>query len=214
MTSNTEKECFNASNGSIKIQGYNVHPGYAFGKMINVLRILPDIIKLFPDNEGPETTRDREGYYHPFKVKGDVNSVQVDFILRDFDRLGLEEKIIKIKNGIKRLQNKYPKAILSVEVKKKYHNMKEVLDKYPEVIKIAEEAIKRTGVNIIHAPIRGGTDGARLSFMGLPTPNIFTGGINFHSKKEFIPVFAMNKAVETILNIIDISVEKAEGKFI
>lgn len=203
-----ETENFNACNAHIVINGYNVHPGAAYGKLINAMRALPEILKLFPDNEAPETTKDREGYYHPLKITGDVNSVRIDFLLRDFDAEELENKIRNIEKGIDQIRTIYPKIGFSLGIKKPYRNMVEELKKHPKVISIAEEAINRIGVKIIDKPIRGGTDGAQLSFRGLPTPNIFNGGINFHSKKEFIPVYSMEKAVEVILNIIDISVQR------
>ncbi|MHA1475084.1 MAG: peptidase T [Promethearchaeota archaeon] len=198
---------FNAAGGNIEIKGYNVHPGKAYGLMKNSLRAIPEIMKLFPNEIAPETTKDLEPYYHPNSIKGDEGKVSLSFILRNFDVTGLDEQIKKIQNGVKKVQSLFPDMKISVNIEKTYKNMKEILDKYPYIVDIARKAIQKTGLNVIEDPIRGGTDGARYSFMGLPTPNIFTGGLNFHSKKEFIPIFAMEKAVETILNIIDIATQ-------
>jgi len=198
---------FNAAGGSVEIKGYNVHPGSAYGLMNNSLRAIPEIIKLFPKEKAPETTKDLDPYYHPMTIKGSVAKVSLSFILRNFDATGLDEQIKNLQDGVKEVQSLFPDLKISVNIKKSYKNMKEILDKYPYIANIARKAIQKTGLNVIEEPIRGGTDGARYSFMGLPTPNIFTGGFNFHSKKEFIPIFAMEKSVETILNIIDIATE-------
>jgi len=203
-----EVECFNAINGSVEIKGYNVHPGYAYGKMVNSVRIVRDILSLFPDNEAPETTKDREGYYHPTRITGDENAVTLHFLLRDFDREGLDKKLKVLTDGIENVRKKFPKVVIELKTKKMYNNMIEILNQTPLVIELAEEAMKRAGVAIKRKPIRGGTDGSQLSFKGLPCPNIFSGGINFHSKKEFAPLFVMEKSVETIMNIIAISVER------
>jgi tripeptide aminopeptidase len=202
-----EIENFNAAGGSIDIKGYNVHPGSAYGLMNNALRAIPEIIKLFPKEMAPETTKDLEPYYHPMGIRGMVDKVSLYFILRNFDATGLEDQMKTIQDGIKEVQSQFPDLKISVKMEKSYKNMKEILDKFPYIVEFARKAIQKTGLKVIDDPIRGGTDGARYSFMGLPTPNIFTGGFNFHSKKEFIPIFAMEKAVETILNIIDIATE-------
>ncbi len=198
---------FNAAGGSIEIKGYNVHPGSAYGLMHNSLRAIPEIIKLFPKEMAPETTKDLEPYYHPMAIRGSVGKVSLYFILRNFDTAGLDEQMKILEDGVQKIQAMFPDLKISVNMKKSYKNMKEILDKYPYITEIARKAIQKTGLKVIEDPIRGGTDGAKYSFMGLPTPNIFTGGFNFHSKKEFIPIFAMEKAVETILNIIDIATE-------
>ncbi|MEX2685107.1 MAG: peptidase T [Candidatus Sigynarchaeota archaeon] len=199
-----EAECFNAASGTISIQGYNVHPGYAYGKMINANRVMRDILAIFPDDAAPETTKDHQGYYHVTRVSGSVNDATVDFILRDFDQQALDAKIQAVKEGISRVQQRWPGAKISVGFKDGYRNMKAIIDQKPGVVRIAEAAIKELGIEPVRKAIRGGTDGARLSFMGLPCPNLFAGGINFHSKKEFIPVSWMEKAVQMVLNIIKI----------
>nr|MDO8114841.1 peptidase T [Candidatus Sigynarchaeota archaeon] len=199
-----EAECFNAASGVITIQGFNIHPGYAYGKMVNAIRILRDVISVFPDDIAPETMKDHDGYLHPAHIKGAVNEARLDFILRDFDHDKLQAKITTIKDGIAAVQQRWPRAKITVEFKDGYRNMKEIMDQNLRVIEIAEEAIKMAGVLPRHKAIRGGTDGARLCFMGLPCPNLFAGGMNFHSKKEFVPVSWMEKAVLMILNIIEI----------
>lgn len=198
---------FNAAEGSIEIKGYNVHPGTAYGQMKNSIRAIPEIINLFPNEIAPETTKDLEPYYHPLAIKGDVGSVTLLFILRNFNAIGLDEQMKNIQDGVDKVQSLYPDLKISAKIKKSYKNMKEIIDKYPYIVNIARKAIQKSGLKVIEEPIRGGTDGTRYCFMGLPTPNIFTGGFNFHSKKEFIPIIAMEKAVETILNIIDIATQ-------
>jgi tripeptide aminopeptidase len=137
-----------------------------------------------------------------------VNHTEIHFILRNFNATELEEQIKIIEQGIDNLGKRHPKAKFKVNITKSYRNMREIIDQYPYIIEIAKQAIEKTGVIVREDPIRGGTDGAQFSYRGMPTPNIFTGGFNFHSKKEFIPVIAMEKAVETIVNIITLTVEK------
>ncbi|MFX1284448.1 MAG: peptidase T [Promethearchaeota archaeon] len=204
-----ESETFNAAGGTISIKGFNFHPGYAKDKMVNAVRILGDIITQFPKDQAPETTEKQEGYYHVLEAEGSVNESKLKFILRDFDLDELHRKMQKVKEIVLDIQDQYPKAKIELDLKEQYKNMKYQLDKVPHVVVYAEEAIKRAGIEVIRKPVRGGTDGARLSYMGLPTPNIFTGSINFHSKKEFVPVIAMEKSVETILNLVQIYVEKS-----
>lgn len=205
-----ESETFNAAGGTIMITGFNFHPGYAKDKLVNAVRVLGDIITHFPIDEAPETTEKMEGYYHVYEAKGSVNKAKMRFILRDFDLDELHHKMQKLENIVKEVQRHYPKATINLDMKEQYKNMKYQLEKVPHIIEYAEEAIKRAGVEVIRKPVRGGTDGARLSYMGLPTPNIFAGSINFHSKKEFVPVIAMEKSVETIVNLVQIYVEKSE----
>jgi tripeptide aminopeptidase len=199
-----EAECFNAASGSIIIKGYNVHPGYAYGKMVNAVRVMRDVLGIFPDGSAPETTKDRDGYFHVAHAGGSVNEATVDFILRDFEQDALRDKVESIKDGIAGVQRRWPKAKISVTFKEGYRNMKAVMDKNPRVVEIAEAAIMKLGIEPVRRPIRGGTDGARLSFIGVPCPNLFAGGMNFHSKKEFVPVSWMEKAVQMIINIVEI----------
>ncbi|MHA1112636.1 MAG: peptidase T [Promethearchaeota archaeon] len=199
-----EIENFNATNGYIEVKGYNVHPGSAYGKMINAVRYVDEIIALFPKNEGPETTKDRQGYYHPMEIHGDENSVKIKLLIRDFDEERLLVRMKHIENGIQKLQEMHPEVEYLVKLTRSYKNMKPILDQYPQVIKIAEDAYKSSNVEIKYIPIRGGTDGATLSYKGLPCPNLFTGGGNFHSKKEFLSVYGLEKAVEVLTNIVKI----------
>jgi tripeptide aminopeptidase len=204
-----ETESFNAAGGTITIKGFNFHPGYAKDKLVNAVRIMGDIITQFPKNQAPETTEKMEGYYHVYEAKGSVNEAKMRFILRDFDPNELQQKKKNLEETIKQIQQEYPKAKIEVDLKDQYKNMRYKIEEVPYVIEYAEEAIKRSGIEVIRKAVRGGTDGARLSYMGLPTPNIFAGSINFHSKKEFVPVIALEKSVETILNLIQIYVEKS-----
>ncbi|WXG44908.1 MAG: peptidase T [Promethearchaeati archaeon SRVP18_Atabeyarchaeia-1] len=205
-------ETFNAARGTIRIEGFNIHPGEAYGKMINSIRVLPDAIELFPPTIAPETTKEHQGYYHPYHVEASVNEAKLVFILRDFDYNELKKKMATIEEGVKSIQQKYPKARVSLKLEDQYRNMKEILDKVPELIETAEEAIRKAGLKVRIKPIRGGTDGARMSFKGLPTPNLFCGYVNEHSKKEFVSVQVMEKAVATVLNIVDIFVQKRQGQ--
>ena len=204
-----ESETFNAAGGVLKVKGFNCHPGYGKDKMVNAIRILSEIVQYFPIQESPETTELKEGYYHVYEFSGTVNEAKARFIIRDFDYDELRRKIDKVKSFIEKTQKKFPKADIALDVKESYKNMKYKIDEVPEVMQNAEEAIKRVGIPVIKKAIRGGTDGARLSYMGLPTPNIFAGAINFHSTKEFVPVVAMEKSVETIVNLVQIFAEKA-----
>ncbi|MCF2140225.1 MAG: peptidase T [Candidatus Lokiarchaeota archaeon] len=203
-----EIENFNAASGKIVVKGYNVHPGSAFGKMKNSMHLVPEILSLFPPDQAPETTKDYEPYYYPIHLQSSTDETKLMFILRNFDEQDLERQINHIKEGVRKIQSKHPDFPIEVKIKKSYRNMKVILDQYPEVVQIAKKAIQLADLEVIEEPIRGGTDGARFSFEGMPTPNIFTGGYNFHSKKEFIPIPAMEKAVQVILNIIKLFVEK------
>jgi tripeptide aminopeptidase len=205
-------ETFNATRGTITVKGFNIHPGEAYGKMVNSIRVLPDAINLFPSAIAPETTKERQGFYHPYLIEASVNEAKLSFILRDFDYNELEKKMASIQDGVKRIQQKHPKVQVTVQLEDQYRNMKEVLDKVPELVKTAEEAISRVGLKVRIKPGRGGTDGAKMSFKGLPTPNLFCGYANEHSKKEFVSVQVMQKATETLLNIVDIFVQKKVGK--
>ena len=204
-----ESETFNAAGGTITIKGFNFHPGYAKDKLVNSLHAMGDIISQFPKDQAPETTEKMEGYYHVYEATGSVNEARIRFILRDFEIEKLRQKMKLIEDIVDQTQRRFPKTDITLNLKEQYKNMKYKLDEVPYVIKYAEEAIKRAGVEVIRKPVRGGTDGARLSYMGLPTPNIFAGSLNFHSKKEFVPVIAMEKSVETILNLVQIYVEKS-----
>jgi tripeptide aminopeptidase len=206
-----EMETFNAAGGTIRITGFNFHPGYAKDKLVNAVRIMGEVINQFPKTEAPETTEKMEGFYHVYEANGSVNSAKLRFILRDFDYEQLKLKIKNLEAIVEKIRQAYPKANIELDIKETYRNMKYKIEEVPYAMEYAEEAIKRAGLEVIKKAVRGGTDGARLSYKGLPTPNIFAGSINFHSKKEFVPVIALEKSVETILNLIQIYVEK-KGK--
>jgi tripeptide aminopeptidase len=206
-TGGLDTECFNAAGGTIIITGYNVHPGTAFGKMHNSLRLIPEIMVLFPDEQAPETTKGYQAYYHPVGISGRVGQTGLKFILRSFNATELDVLIAHVQEGVEKIQQGHPEYKIDLEISKSYKNMKEILDQHPKIVDIAKRAINQTGLQVVENPIRGGTDGARFSFRGMPTPNIFTGGYNFHSKKEFVSVFGMNKAVETILTIISLVIK-------
>jgi tripeptide aminopeptidase len=204
-----ENETFNASAAVYKITGINVHPGYAKGKLVNGIRIVADIIKLLESEPAPETTEKREGYLHPYVIQGGVEEVTLKLLIRDFDIEGVEQKSERLKAIQKEVADKYPKATIDLEINESYRNMRYKLDEDSRVVEYAMEAVKRTGIEPKLQLIRGGTDGAKLSFQGLLTPNIFTGGQNFHSKLEWVPVQWMEKAVETLIQLVQIWVEKS-----
>lgn len=206
-----EDETFCADTAIVKISGVNMHPGYAKGRLVNAVKIAADLIDQLPkDRMSPETTEKREGYLHPHAIKGGVETTEIVFLVRDFTVEGLHEKEEYLKNLCTELTEKYAPAKAELEIKESYRNMKYKLDEHPHVIEYAIEAVRRSGLEPVRNLIRGGTDGARLSYMGLPTPNIFTGGHNFHSKKEWVSVQHMEKAVETIVNLAKIWAEKSK----
>ena len=196
-----ENENFNAAAATFTFRGYNVHPGYARDKMRNSMRVLGDLIIRLPGNMAPETTEKREGYLHPHHCSGGVDESSLKVLIRDFEIEGMEEKkalLGRIRDEVAGLN---PGIDITLDIKDSYQNMRIHIDRDPRVMAYALRAVERAGVRPRVNIIRGGTDGARLSYMGLPTPNIFTGGINFHSVKEWIPIQAMEKAVEVIVNI-------------
>jgi len=198
-----EDETFCADTADIIITGVNVHPGYAKDKLLNAVKIAADIIEEFPkDSLSPETTEKREGYIHPYSINGFAEKTSIKVLLRDFEEAGLREKEDFIRKIIEDKKKKYPKAEIELKVTESYRNMKIMIDKHPKVIELAVKAIENSGIKPIKNIIRGGTDGARLSFMGLPTPNIFTGGSNFHSKYEWIALEDMYKASEVLVNLM------------
>jgi tripeptide aminopeptidase len=198
-----EDETFCADSVEIKVMGVNVHPGYAKGKLLNPIKLASEIIEQFPkDSMSPETTEKREGYIHPHHFSGGSETAVIKILIRDFDEEGLKEKENFLKKIVDSMIEKNPKAKIDFKVIESYRNMKIILEKYPEVLEKAIKAVEMSGVEPIKNIIRGGTDGARLSFMGLPTPNIFTGGSNFHSRQEWITLEDMKKASETIVNLM------------
>lgn len=199
-----EFENFNAAGVKIIIQGKNVHPGTAKNKMINAMLIANEFIGALPADEIPSKTEGYEGFYHLVGIKGEVEQTCLQYIIRDFDITSFENRKAVMQNLTKDFNLKYGKDTLILEIKDQYFNMKEIIEKNKYIVDTAFKAMEEVGVVPDVNPIRGGTDGARLSFMGLPTPNLFTGGHNFHGKHEFIPTFAMEKAVEVILKIVDL----------
>lgn len=196
-----EYENFNAAGAKITIQGRNIHPGYAKEKMINALQVAADINNQLPAWERPEHTEGYEGFYHLTGVSGGVENATMEYIIRDHSREKFEAKKRYLLDVVEFLTKKYGEGVITLELKDQYYNMREMVEPHPEVIDIAMKAMEEAGVVPVVRPIRGGTDGARLSYMGLPCPNLFTGGMNFHGKYEYCSLNTMQKAVQTILNI-------------
>jgi len=198
-----EFENFNAASAKITINGRNVHPGSAKGIMINSMLIAGELMNKLPKNETPATTAGYEGFYHLMAISGDVEKTTINYIIRDFDKENFEKRKELINSIVNSLNKEYGEKTVEIEIKEQYRNMKEKIDPVKHVVDIAFEAMKEVNIVPKVQPIRGGTDGARLSFMGLPTPNIFTGGHNFHGRFEYIPVYSMEKAVELIVKIAE-----------
>ncbi|MFL5811332.1 MAG: peptidase T [Flavisolibacter sp.] len=197
-----EDETFSADGVQVVIKGVITHPGYAKDKMVNALKIAADVLASLPRAElSPETTDAKQGFIHPVRIDGIAEKATIDFIIRDFVTAGLKKKEDFLLSVVEMVMENYPKASFEFNVTEQYRNMKEVLDRYPHVVEYAKEGIRRAGLNLKMESIRGGTDGSRLSFMGLPCPNLFAGEQAIHSKLEFISVQDMNKAVETIVHI-------------
>ena len=205
-----EDETFSADGVQLIIHGVITHPGYAKDKMVNALKIAGDVLASLPREElSPETTEEKQGFIHPVRVDGIAEKTTIDFIIRDFVTDGLKKKETLLLGLIESVMKNYPAAKFEFNVKEQYRNMKEVLDQHPEVVTYAKEAINRSGLEVKMESIRGGTDGSRLSFMGLPCPNLFAGMQGIHSKLEFISVQDMNKAVETMVHLAAIWEERS-----
>ena len=198
-----EYENFNAASAKIEIQGRNVHPGYAKGKMINALHVANELVALLPEGERPEHTEGYEGFFHLIAINGTVDAARVSYIIRDHDRLKFEARKRLMNEVVEQLNERYENR-LTQELKDQYYNMKEKVEPVMHVIDYAYRAMEAVGVKPNIKPIRGGTDGARLSFMGLPCPNIFAGGLNFHGRYEFLPVPSLQKASEVIVKIAEL----------
>lgn len=204
-----EDETFSADGATITVHGVIAHPGYAKNKLVNALKIIGEILTALPTNEfSPETTEKREGFVHPVSIEGIAEKASASFIVRDFVTAKLAEHEARLKNIAETIVAKHKGATLEFTVHEQYRNMKEMLDQHPQVVAHASEAYKRAGLNPVNEPIRGGTDGSRLSFMGLPCPNLFTGMQAIHSKKEWIGVRDMEKAVEVLVNLVQVWEEK------
>lgn len=203
-------ETFSADSVTITIHGVITHPGFATGKMENAVKIAADILAKLPkDKLSPETTEKREGFIHPVSITGGVEKTVIKFIIRDFYEKGLTEKETYLENITKEVLSAYKNSRYEFKAEESYRNMKKVLDEHPHVTEYALEAVKRAGVKPFEDSIRGGTDGSKLSFMGLPTPNIFAGEHAIHSKLEWVSVQDMQKAVETIMHLAMIWEEKS-----
>jgi tripeptide aminopeptidase len=207
---NIEDETFSADGATITIEGVSTHPGFAKGKMEHAIKIAAAIVDLLPkDTCSPETTEGSEGFLHPIAISGALEQATVSFIVRDFTDQGLVEKEALLESIVKSVMKDYPHSTYRMEVKQQYRNMKQVIDRHPEIIDHAMEAIRRAGLKPVKTSIRGGTDGSRLSFMGLPCPNIFAGEHAFHSRLEWVSVQDMEKAMQTIVHLAMIWEERA-----
>lgn len=206
---NMENETFSADGAKLIIRGVSVHPGFAKGKMQSAIKIAGQIVAALPHGLSPEGTEDKQGFVHPVAIEGHVENAEINFIIRDFDEHKLKHHADVIKKIADDVIKKFPGCSYELQVHPQYRNMKNILDQHPQIVEYGMEAIRRTGLNARLCSIRGGTDGSRLSFMGLPCPNIFAGEHAFHSKQEWVSVQDMQKAVETILHLCMIWEEKA-----
>ena len=205
-----EIETFSADAIVVTFRGFNTHPGFAQGRMINAIKVAADFIHRLPKQAlSPETTGDREGFVHPYMMSASVERTSVRFLVRDFVTAELKEKEALLERLARETLAAWPGASMAVEVEETYRNMKEVLDRHPQVVERAREAIRRAGLELRESAIRGGTDGSRLCFMGLPTPNIFAGENNFHSRLEWVSAQDMEKAVEVIVHLARVWEESA-----
>ncbi|MCK1653601.1 peptidase T [Bradyrhizobium sp. 149] len=205
-----EDETFSADGATITINGVSAHPGYAKGKMEHAIKIAAAIVERLP-REGcsPETTSGKQGFLHPIGIEGALEQATLSFIVRDFTEEGLKEKEVLLENIVKDVMKDFPRSTYKFDVREQYRNMKQVIDRHPHILEYAVEAIRRAGLRPIRTAIRGGTDGSRLSFMGLPCPNIFAGEHAFHSRLEWVSRQDMEKAVQTIVHLAMIWEEKA-----
>lgn len=196
-----EYENFNAASAKIAVQGRNIHPGYAKDKMINALQVICEINALLPAAQRPEHTEEYDGFYHLVGMNGTVEQATSEYIIRDHSREKFEAKKSYLQSVVNLLEEKYGKGVISLTVKDQYYNMREMVEPHPEVIGRAEKAMRLAGVVPVVRPIRGGTDGSRLSYMGLPCPNLFTGGMNFHCKFEYCSVDTMCRACKMLVHL-------------
>ena len=198
-----EFENFNAGSALFTIQGRNVHPGYAKGKMLNALRVATSIVERIPASESPEQTDGYEGFYHLMSINGGVDKAEVSYIIRDHDKGIFENRLNYMNEVAAKMNAVYGDGTVQVDIKRQYSNMREKIEPMMHIIELAKDAMREAGVVPEVKPIRGGTDGAQLSFMGLPCPNMFAGGINFHSRYEFVSLQVMEKAMMTIVKIVE-----------
>jgi tripeptide aminopeptidase len=205
-----EDETFSADGATVTITGVSAHPGFAKGRMEHAIKIASRIVERLPqDTCSPETTEGKEGFLHPIGISGSLESAKLDFIVRDFTDAGLRDKETLLENIVKDVMQDFPHSSYTIAIKQQYRNMKQVIDRHPDVVDNALEAIRRAGLQPMRSSIRGGTDGSRLSFMGLPCPNIFAGEHAFHSRTEWVSVQDMQAAVRTIVHLAMIWEERA-----
>ncbi len=204
-----EDETFCADSALVTVEGHDVHPGYAKDKMTNAVRVAAAIIERLPKEFLPETTEGRQPYLHPYDIRGDVSKVEVKFLVRAFSEEELHQQEATLQRIVEEVRASFPQAKVSITIKESYRNMAYAIRKEPQVLEVALEAVRRMGLEPVRKAIRGGTDGARLSFMGLLTPNIWAGGQNFHSVQEWVSLEWMAKAAECALNILALWVERA-----
>ena len=202
MVGELEYENFNAAYALVKIQGKSVHPGYAKGKMVNSNYLAADFIQAMPAKEVPEHTVDYEGFYHLNNMKATVDSAELMYIIRDHDRQKFEDRKVFFQNQINEFNKKYNGAF-TLEMKDQYYNMREKVEPVMHIVDLAEKAMLDLGIKPLIKPIRGGTDGSRLSYMGLPCPNIFAGGLNFHGRYEYVSLEVIEKATMVIVKIVE-----------
>ena len=196
-----EYENFNAAGAVVNIHGLSVHPGYAFGKMVNASLLAAEFIKMLPENETPSTTKGFDGFYHLTDLKSDVSEAKIQYIIRDHDEVKFEARKKFITDQVAAFNKKFGEGKAEIEIKEQYRNMKQQFEGKMHIVDIAEAALKEANIEPKIKAIRGGTDGAQLSYMGLPCPNIFAGGMNFHGPYEYVALESMEKAVEVIVNI-------------
>ena len=205
-----EGETFSADSATVTFNGISAHPGYAKGKMVHAIKAASAFVALLPKDEWcPEVTEGKQGFVHPVAIEGGLEKATVQFIVRDFDTAKLASHEQRLRDLVNKASEQFPGITTTFVVKEQYRNMKEVLDDHPQVMDYAEEAYKRAGMEPVRMSIRGGTDGSRLSFMGLPCPNLFTGEMGIHSKQEYVSVQDMQKAVEALVHLSQIWEEKA-----
>ena len=203
-----EYENFNAAGAVVKVKGKIVHPGYAKGKMVNSMYIATEFINSLPRLETPEHTEGYQGFFHLYSVKGEVEETVLEYIIRDHDKEHFEARKEMMQNLTDELNQQYEREVVTIEIKDQYFNMKEKVEPVMHIVDIAEEAMKQLDIKPLIKAIRGGTDGSQLSYMGLPCPNIFAGGHNFHGRYEYVPVESMIKATEVICKIAELTAEK------
>ena len=206
-----EYENFNAAAAKITFKGLNVHPGYAKDKMVNASLLAAEFASWLPMSQRPEHTDGYEGFYHLTAMSGTVEEAQLSYIIRDHVRTAFEEKKKQLAELVKRMNEMHPGST-TLEMRDQYYNMREVIEQKKHVVDLAFDAMKKAGVTPLVRPIRGGTDGARLSFMNLPCPNLFAGGLNFHGRYEFLPVESLKKSMETIIKIIELLAQKTQAE--